>query len=431
MARQTLSGGLTTFVKKIPRIYYGWVVVAAAVIIYTAIMGATYGTYGLYVLPVSQFFNLSRADTVKGLIIVNIGMAIQAPFIGMLLDRISAKYVLIASGLSFICSFTILALSHSLLLDVAVLALLVSFAFQGAGPLTLPLLIVRWFTSYRARAMAVSELGYSGGAFLLSPIVGALIVSRGWHETLLITGVATGALIFTIGAAIRERPAKTEREVEGSSAVRSREQSRERSPNRLKVGAILRTSQFWTINLSCGLVAAMAATMLITLAPLGISRGLTVIQAAILVSVMAAFGILAKVLFAVVGDHIDKVMLLTVLFFLGSVADIVLMLAHSYVPLLLGVATVGLAHGVTSPGQYVLIADRFGSASYGTVTGLAIPLNSVLGMLAIWYSGKIYDRTGSYKDLLVAFIMLQIVAAAVILITRFTPAQALTSARSA
>ncbi|HKT53245.1 MAG TPA: MFS transporter, partial [Caulobacteraceae bacterium] len=129
---------------KVPRIYYGWAVVTATIITYTLIMGATYSSYGLFVLPISKDLGLSRANANTGIIIMNLGMMMQAPLLGMLLDRVPARRIMILSSLLFIASFAVLARSHSFWVNGAVLALSLPFAFKGAGSLTAPLLIVRW-----------------------------------------------------------------------------------------------------------------------------------------------------------------------------------------------------------------------------------------------------------------------------------------------
>lgn len=74
------------------RIYYGWFIVAASMLIYMLIIGSTFSVFGLFVQPVSEEFGLSRADMNTGLILLNLGNAALAPFIGQILGEFRGQY---------------------------------------------------------------------------------------------------------------------------------------------------------------------------------------------------------------------------------------------------------------------------------------------------------------------------------------------------
>lgn len=404
-----------------PRIYHGWFVVAACTAIYTLVMGTIYTSYGLFVVPVSQEFGLSRANANSGIIILNVGVALLSPFMGRLLDNISAKRIMIVSSLVFMLSFALLAWSRSLWISAAVLALLLPFAAKGAGTLTAPLLVVRWFTAQRGRAMAISQLGLSMGGLVVAPLVGFLLLNYGWRMAVLVAGVGTGAILLTISLLIRERPGPNDREP-GAALSPEKAAARGAQPTvaqaRLPVGSLLANGSFWAINLSCGLVSAIASALLITLPPLAAAHHLSVIQGATLISAMSVSGVLAKLALAGFADRIDKILLLTVMFLLGAGINALLMNGQSYLQLLIGAAGVGLVSSAVTPVHYALLADRFGAPSFGTVTGLTVPLIAVLGVATIRYSGEIFDRTGAYDWLFLTFMILQAAAAVTILSVR-------------
>ena len=55
--------------------YYGWYVVMMAAAVYAVVMGTTFSAFGLFVVPVSEDLQLSRADMNMALILLNIGSA--------------------------------------------------------------------------------------------------------------------------------------------------------------------------------------------------------------------------------------------------------------------------------------------------------------------------------------------------------------------
>ena len=403
------------------RFYYGWSVVAACTVIYTLIMGVIYSSYGLFVVPVSQEFDLSRANANSGIIILNVGVALLSPFMGRLLDHIRAKQVMMLSSLTFMVAFALLAWSRSLWISAAVLALLLPFAAKGAGTLTAPLLIVRWFTVQRGRAMAISQLGLSLGGLAVAPLVGILLLGYGWRTALFVVGVGTGAILLLISILIRERPGPNDREpgaaiVEATPAAMA---AAARPAARMPVAKLLRSGSFWAINLSCGVISAISSALLITLPPLAASHSLSVIQGATLISAMAISGVAAKLLLAVFADKVDKIVLLTVMFLLGAGMNAVLLASDGYVGFLLGAAGMGFVSAAVTPVHYALLADRFGAPSFGTVSGLTIPLIAMLGVVMIRYSGEVFDRTGGYYWLFLTFVIVQLAAAAMIFGVRF------------
>ena len=71
--------------------YFGWVVVIVGAFIMMLTMGTTVGVFGLYVLPVSQEFGLSRADVNSGFALMNLGGAVIAPLVGRAADTFSTS----------------------------------------------------------------------------------------------------------------------------------------------------------------------------------------------------------------------------------------------------------------------------------------------------------------------------------------------------
>ena len=81
--------------------YYGWTIVAISVLTLSLAIGASIQAFGLFVLPVSAEFHLSRAQVNTGAILFNVGMAVSGPVLGRILDTHSARLTMIASALLF------------------------------------------------------------------------------------------------------------------------------------------------------------------------------------------------------------------------------------------------------------------------------------------------------------------------------------------
>ena len=402
------------------RIYYGWYVVAIATVIYTLMVGATFSAFALYVLPVSAEFGLSRADMNTAMILMNLGNAGLAPFIGRLLDRAPVKRVMLACALLMGLSFVVLSLSRSLWLSAAVLAVGLPTAYLGAGTLTMTVLLARWFTVQRGRAIALAALGMSLGSVTVTPLVGYLIEADGWRTALLISGGLVTAVLLAISLMLREQPGPGD--VEPGAAVAPVGAHPAAPPTPAPVGAILRSAQFWSISLGAAMALAVGQALAITLTPLAIGGGLTTAQGASLISVMGGGSIAGGLLLAVIADKVDRISLLAVLFLLAGLLNAALLADHSYALLVGCAALLGVALGMATPAFYALLADRFGPASFGTVRGLTMPVIAAFGMVSIRLAGEVFDRTGSYDLLFSAFIVACVAAAGLIFLTRFASA---------
>ena len=403
------------------QVYHGWYVVAISIVIFAVLVGSIYSAFGVFVLPVSTELKLSRAQMNTAIGLVSLGNAVLAPIVGWLLDRVAAKSVMIVCAIVYGLSMVTLGLSHSLWLSALVLALGIPIAYLGAGSLPATLLIARWFAAQRGRAMVLTGLGLSLGSLISPPAIGLLVETNGWRNALLIIGTAMGALLLTLAVIVRERPGPNDVEStrEPVSAMRASGESR-CVPLPMKVLAVLQMPQFWTMSVSTALVQGVFTTIAISLIPLGRARGLTMLEATGLMSVMGGAAIVGALLLAPIADRAERVVLLSGLFLLGALLNVVLLSGDRYSVLLAGAVTLGVGTGTVTPTFYALLADRFRSASFGTVRGLSMLVISVFGVIEMRFGGALFDRTGDYKATFGACIAISFTAAALMFSTRST-----------
>ena len=397
--------------KAVSRLYYGWVVVVAGTIGYMVFMGATYASFGLFVLPFSEEFGLGRADANTALVILNLGVSFQAPFIGRLLDRASVRRVMMGSAVVFGLGLAGLALSPYLWFDVAILLLVLPFGMMAACSLAIPVLIVRWFSIHTARAMVIAQMGFSLGSAVFAPLTAVLIEGHGWRIALLVVGVGAGSILLLVALVMRDRPGPHDIEPgSGKMQANGAEPLPGPSAPDWTVPQLLRNAQFWIINLSGAVVLASSTAFSISLAPLARGEGLTLTQAATLISAMSTSGMIGMCILALIGDRVHKTLLLVGIYLGGAAATVLLVFTEHYVFMLAAVVPLGLIGGMTSSILNAVVADFFGRGSFGTVTGLAQPIQSLSTMLAVRYAGEVFDRTGGYDLLLVTIIAVKALA---------------------
>jgi MFS family permease len=391
------------------RVYYGWYVVALAMLVYICVTGFTFGAFGVFVLPVSKELMLSRADINTALIFKNLGNAVWAPVIGRLLDGVRARPVMVVCSLVFTASFVTLALSHSLWLGAFMMGVGIPIAYLGAGSLSNTLLIARWFKAQRGRAMMIAGIGTSLGTMIAAPAAGLLVEDYGWRTALIIIGVVIGLILLLIALSVREQPGPGDVELPDEQRFAAIAAGAAEPP--VAMLELLRTPHFWTMCLSTSMSFAASQAVIVSFVPLARESGLSMLQSTSLVSVLGATAIAGGLLVSTVADRIDRVLLLSGLFALEALVNGALWLDKSYPTFLACAAMLGIASGTVVATFYALLADRFGTTSFGTVRGTAFLLNGVLGMVSVRFAGEIYDRTGSYHTMFATFFGTYLIAA--------------------
>lgn len=403
------------------RLYYGWRIVILAAVIYIVVFGSTVSSFSLYVVPVSTEFGLSRAEMNSAFVLINVGSAIWAPFIGRALDRFSLKLILGVSGLLIGAGFITLALSPWIWLSMLALVIGIAIGLDGAAMLTMTVLVARWFNIHRARAITLAVTGQALGKVIVPVPTVLLIESFGWRTALFVTGLVLITFLIVAAIFVRERPRPGELE-RGASEDQQGIENPAVAEEPAGWGYFLRLPRFWLIAVGIALTFGISATFAISVVPLGLDFGLTMTQSAFMASTYAGAAVIAKLLLAAFADRIDRFTLIIGLLVVGIPLSAIFLLIHGPAQLFIFVTLLGLSVGGFAALFPVLQADVFGLASYGTVRGLMIPIQSAIVALGAVGAGEIHDIWGNYDMMFVAFALVQ--AVVVVMLYAARPATA-------
>jgi len=410
------------------RVYFGWYIVFAAFVAFTMIVGLTTASFGVFVLPVSKEYGLSRSEMNLALIFINMGSALVSPLVGRMLDRLPIRPFMLMAAVLLGGSFLALSLVESLWISALLLFVPIPIAMQVAGMSSMMVLLARWFKAHLARAMALAMLGMSVGVIVIPPMIGALVEAYGWRHALGGFSLVLIAALLPLLFPVRDRPGPGDIEVPGqhddSSSDATVSHTGHEAAKPASVLEILANPAFWTIAVSFSVAMAVNTACIASLTPMGVDKGLSPVMAATLVSMAGTGSVVGMLLVAGIGDRIGRITLLTGAYFLMGVACLGLLAGQGQVSLMAASLGLGLT-GAGVPAFYALVADRFGANSYGTAQGLMQPLMAVIGAVGMWFAGFIFDRTGGYDLMFQVFFATEVVAALLIWSTRFTrPRQA-------
>jgi predicted MFS family arabinose efflux permease len=166
----------------------------------------------------------------------------------------------------------------------------------------------------------------------------------------------------------------------------------------------LREPNFWAITLFVGLNFFANGAVLTHIIPHATDIGFEPLAAAWVLSTMAGFGVIGKLLFGWIVDWLPKRAALWLASGLQAFGVALVFFAVKYPFLLAAGAVFGLGMGGIIPIWGATIGAGFGRQAFGRVMGLMGPLMLPIHLFGIPYAGLVYDRTGSYDIAFITFL---------------------------
>jgi MFS family permease len=282
-----------------------------------------------------------------------------------------------------------------------------ALGYMCGGPLPNQVLVSRWFTKSRGKAMGIIYLGIGIGGMLVPQIARGLIADFGWRDALMILGILMIAVAFPMAWFVKENPEH--------QAARANIQ--EPKPEFRK---ILKSWPFYllVIGSMCSIGAVAGTSQNIKLF-LSIDLKYSQEQAANVLSIVLASSIVGRLLMGWLADRIQKKYVMILVYSLVALS----------IPLLYFSTSPGIIYvfaflfGVALGGDYMIIplmaAELFGVKVLGRIMGLVITLDGVAEALAPMLAAWLRDETGSYANGFAALIGLAVIGTiAVIMLPR-------------
>lgn len=368
-------------------------------------------TTGLFVLPIIEETGFNRTTVTGAYSVAAVGMVIGLVIVSRIVDRYSARYILVPGFVLFAASMATIGLTPPVEAVYFIPCFFVGL-FGGATAVPATRAVVSWFDNNRALAVGIVT-GIIGLGSALGPVLaGALINSVGWRQAYgYLALIAAVVPVTMVTLFVRGR---AERHVRGRLVQETHVGHRDVSlelPG-LTFGEALRTRQFWGIALGLGMVGAVVIGLQVHLVPMMTDRGLTNAQAG---QLLVIFGFASLVGRVVGGFIIDRVH--------GTVVGPVVMLAPiagmfflepPFSTAALAVAFIGVALGIEGDLLALLVTRYLGTRSFGQIIGpvqAMFLLGSAFGPLLL---GLGYDRLGSYDPVMPLLMGILVIGAALI-----------------
>ena len=424
----------------IPRkIFFGWYIVAAGMVINMLIGGLVFHSFSFYVAELKAEFLWSASLFAFAFTLTRVESGVLGPIQGWLIDRFSPR-MMIRWGVGLTA---VGMLAFSQLWDPGSFIgfyFLISIGASVGGFMTISVVTVTWFERLRSRALGFMAMGFGLGGFW-APVVGSLMDAVGWRWT----AIGTGVLLMVVGLALSSlfvrHPRDKGMEPDGGPASGSRRDgsnaSVAASPESMyrhrdfTAREALRTRSFWALALAHGAPLMVVSGMMVYFATrVQEIEGLSAADAGVAWLVMSACQLVGQLTMGYLGDLISKRLILHFCMIGHGAAGVLLGIADSYLLVMLCSVVNGLAWGARGPLITALRADYFGASSFGQIMGWSSTVMMLFMVAGSLIVGTLRDVSG---DFMLGFLVVGIGAGSgvlwVAMATRPRLAQAVAVAR--
>ncbi len=393
----------------------GWRQVGSCFLLLGAI-SAIAGGYSIIAVPLGQEFGPSRMVLMLAMTMLSGVSALLSPVLGNLMDRVPLQRLMMLGALLLGAGYVALSFATSFTQVLIVFGLLIAPANVLIGPLSVTVLLSRWFVKRRGTAIGIAIAGISMGSVIYPPVIQWLLDTHAWRDALRLLALLLIVVTLPAAALVVNRPADRGRHADGAAIDM---QAARGAGDKAVISArmILTDPAFWQVVVILATVSAGLKGMVTNLVPVALDQGIKASDAALLISLYGGCGLVAKLVFAVMADRLGPraILFATLLGFAAGMACLT-QAAAGYWMIALGVGLIAFFGGFMVPLQSVLVPRIFGER----VVGRAMGLISMITLIALLASpplfGRIYDMTGSYSAIFLAFAVL---GAAVIVIVPY------------
>jgi len=336
-----------------------------------------------------------------------LGKILVAPLFGFIagwiIDRYGPRRMLIAGALiTFAALFGLSRMNSLGLFYISYIFVALGYVF--GGPLPCQVLISRWFTKNRGKAMGIAYLGIGTGGFLVPLIAAGLINNIGWRLALICLGAMIVLIAVPLAFFIKDTPSVADVNRKPEPAVPFK--------------SILKNPYFYLLAFgsmcSIGAVGGINQNLKLYLRDLSFNQT----QAAHIISLVLLSSLAGRVLMGWLADLISRKYVMILIYLIVG-ASIPLLLLPDFPGRLYIFAVI---FGIGLGGDYMIIplmaGDLFGIKTLGRVMGIILVADGIAEATVPMLAASLRDSSGIYAP---GFTVLIFIALAGAIIVSFLP----------
>lgn len=328
---------------------------------------------------------------------------LSAPVIGAVIDRIGARFTMVIGAIALLgASLSLAFLVSSPLMYFLCFGVIASIGAMMAGQLSTQSTIGAWFVARRGVAMTATMFIGASSAFLLPPVIEAIIGYCGgsWHSGWYLIAALSVAMIPVAILLVKNKPADLGQFPDGASGAGDMVEKRKefrvfKREKSLAFPQVLKTPAFWLISFAAtgGFAGYSFATSqgMIHFTTIGVDRSAVVLG----VSVMGGASLLGKLVMGSLSDRVEPVRIISIAALLISAGILTAAAAFNGAMMFIYYFCTGFGFGAITATFPTAIANYFGADSFSKSLGVGIFVTTIIASALPLVGGVIYDACGS------------------------------------
>ena len=383
-------------------VYYGWVLVGALSLTEMTSWGVLYYTFSVFLVPMQKELGWSRSSLTGAFSLALLLSGMTGVPIGRWLDRHGPRLLMTIGS----TAATLLVLAWGSVTNLTTFyCIWAGIGMTMAAVLYEPAfaVIAQWFVRYRGRALTMLTFIAGFASVIYIPLTGWLIHAHGWREAL-----RTLACILAVGTiplhalVLRRRPEDLGLAVDGDGPPVSAttQPTRGVTERSVTLRSALRRATFWWLATAFVMNVIGVIALNVHLVSYLIDRGYETSFAAAAMGLVGIMALPGRLIFTPLGDLLPRSLVTACLFLLQTLSLVVLLWVPGKAGVFGFVALFGAGFGAITPARAALVAEFYGPAAYGSISGTLALFLTVAGALAPVGAAWGHDLAGGYEPVL-------------------------------
>ena len=394
-SEQSASGARSNYGRVIYP-HYVWVIVT--VIAVMQMVGTSIRmAFGVFIEPLEQTFQWSQGSITLAYAISSVATALASPVAGWLGDRYGARKAMVVGTAMFLLGMLLTGFINTIWELYLYFGVLLGVA-QAIFLVPLIPAAMFWFRRHLGVGMGLIMASWGLGPAVAAVVVSMLLEGMGWQNGFIALGVDSAAIMFVLIGLFGDTPADKGIQPYGFRPGDVEVQKRKPDPDKTKRfnKYMYKTAALWNMSSIHFLGCVGHAIILVFIVPLAVKEGLTLVQAASVLTVLSAVSVITRIAVPIMCDYIGTRTVMFVFFAAQGILVVMLFWTHDLWMFYLFAVIFGIGYGGETGGFPILNRRYYGHAPTGSPYGVQMA-GAGLGMaLGGWIGGPIFDIFGSY-----------------------------------
>jgi MFS transporter, OFA family, oxalate/formate antiporter len=399
-----------------PRLFYGWLVVAAAFAVTFVGFGSAY-TFSAFVESLQREFAASRGSvslvfSLAGFLYFALGIVS-----GPLADRWGSRRLAVVGMILTGLGLAVAGMARSLAEVYAGYGLGIGL---GVGCSYVPVLgaVQRWFVKRRGFASGLAVSGIGVGTLVMPPLASLLIGLLGWRDAYLALGGLAAMVGGGMALLIEDDPRDRGLGPDGDAFV---PQTGAPVPEGAPLRAAITSRRFAGLYAACLICGFGLFVPFVHLVPFALDHGVPQSYAVLLLGVIGVGSTAGRFFLGGLADRVGRHLAFVGMFAGMALALSIWALSTTFWPLAVFAFVYGIFYGGFVALLPALVMDDFGGRNIGGIIGVlytSVAIGTLIGPSA---AGFAFDRSHSYTLPILVGAVANILAAGIMAITAKAP----------